>query len=219
MGPDTDMGPGGLATPNRAGVCGRPPTNRPLLAVREDGGVYSPSLRSRAVRLPPTPCRVCFRPCVFNKFSHFWQKERTRYSVGRTECKQKRCLALGHQAQLSLSRPHYRPLHDLTCAITRPEPLSTCRRSSCTSSRPSSPRTGRRSSSRCTRPRSSCPCTPMCLGLGLGLGLGVGVGLGQGLGLGLGCYVMRIVVIVRLWVRFSRVRPLPGTPRRSSDSS
>ena len=68
------MGPGGLATPNRAGVCGRPPTNRPLLAVREDGGVYSPSLRSRAVRLPPTPCRVCFRPCVFNKFSHFWQK-------------------------------------------------------------------------------------------------------------------------------------------------
>jgi hypothetical protein len=34
------MGPGGLATPNRAGVCGRPPTNRPLLAVREDGGVY-----------------------------------------------------------------------------------------------------------------------------------------------------------------------------------
>ena len=44
-----------------------------LLAVREDGGVYSPSLRSRAVRLPPTPCRVCFRPCVFNKFSHFWQ--------------------------------------------------------------------------------------------------------------------------------------------------
>jgi hypothetical protein len=60
------MGPGGLATPNRAGVCGRPPTNRPLLAVREDGGVYSPSLRSRAVRLPPTPCRVCFRPCVFN---------------------------------------------------------------------------------------------------------------------------------------------------------
>ena len=45
-------------------------TNRPLLAVREDGGVYSP----RAVRLPPTPCRVCFRPCVFNKFSHFWQK-------------------------------------------------------------------------------------------------------------------------------------------------
>ena len=39
---DTDMGPGGLATPNRAGVCGRPPTNRPLLAVREDGGVYGP---------------------------------------------------------------------------------------------------------------------------------------------------------------------------------
>jgi len=36
-----------------------------------NGGVYSPSLRSRAVRLPPTPCRVCFRPCVFNKFSHF----------------------------------------------------------------------------------------------------------------------------------------------------
>ena len=70
------MGPGGLATPNRAGVCGRPPTTRPLLTVREDGGVYSPSLRSRAVRLPPTPCRVCFRPCVFNKFSHFWQKKK-----------------------------------------------------------------------------------------------------------------------------------------------
>ena len=45
-----------------------------VLTVREDGGVYSPSLRSRAVRLPPTPCRVCFRTCVFNKFSHFWQK-------------------------------------------------------------------------------------------------------------------------------------------------
>ena len=58
----------------RTSGCGRPPTNRPLLAVREDGGVYSPSLRSRAVRLPPTPCRVCFRPCVFNKFSDFWQK-------------------------------------------------------------------------------------------------------------------------------------------------
>ena len=27
------------------------------------------------MRLPPTPCRVCFRPCVFNKFSHFWQKK------------------------------------------------------------------------------------------------------------------------------------------------
>ena len=26
------------------------------------------------MRLPPTPCRVCFRPRVFNKFSHFWQK-------------------------------------------------------------------------------------------------------------------------------------------------
>ena len=38
MGSDTDMGPGGLATPNRAGVCGRPPTTRPLLTVREDGG-------------------------------------------------------------------------------------------------------------------------------------------------------------------------------------
>ena len=36
--------------------------------------MYSPSLRTRAVRLPPTPCRVCFRPCVFNKFSRFWQK-------------------------------------------------------------------------------------------------------------------------------------------------
>jgi len=70
------MGPGRLATPNRAGACGRPPTNRPLLAVREDGGEYSPSRRIRAVRLPPTPPRVVFvffRPCVFNKFSHFWQ--------------------------------------------------------------------------------------------------------------------------------------------------
>ena len=27
------------------------------------------------MRLPPTPCRVCFRPRVFNKFSHFWQKQ------------------------------------------------------------------------------------------------------------------------------------------------
>ena len=38
---------GGLATPNRAGVCGRPHkynNNKPtaaLLAVREDGGVYT----------------------------------------------------------------------------------------------------------------------------------------------------------------------------------
>ena len=24
------------------------------------------------MRLPPTPCRVCFRTCVFNQFSHFW---------------------------------------------------------------------------------------------------------------------------------------------------
>ena len=30
------------------------------------------------MRLPPTPCRVCFRPCVFNKFSHFWQKETSK---------------------------------------------------------------------------------------------------------------------------------------------
>ena len=27
------------------------------------------------MRLPPTPCRVCFRPCVFNKFSHLSQKK------------------------------------------------------------------------------------------------------------------------------------------------
>ena len=27
------------------------------------------------MRLPPTPCRVCFRPRVFNNFSHFWQKK------------------------------------------------------------------------------------------------------------------------------------------------
>ena len=30
------------------------------------------------MRLPPTPCRVCFRPCVFNKFSHFWQNDACR---------------------------------------------------------------------------------------------------------------------------------------------
>jgi hypothetical protein len=64
------------------GVCGRPPTNRPLLAVREDGGVYSPSLRSRAVRLPPIPCRVCFRPGVFNEFSHFWQERKEELGFG-----------------------------------------------------------------------------------------------------------------------------------------
>ena len=34
------------------------------------------------MRLPPTPCRVCFRPCVFNKFSHFWQKS---LLVGKTK--------------------------------------------------------------------------------------------------------------------------------------
>ena len=27
------------------------------------------------MRLPPTPCRVCLTPCVFNKFSHLWQKK------------------------------------------------------------------------------------------------------------------------------------------------
>ena len=30
------------------------------------------------MRLPPTPCRVCFRPRVFNKFSHFWQKKKRK---------------------------------------------------------------------------------------------------------------------------------------------
>ena len=44
---------------DRAGVCAPPQTNRPLLAVREDGGVYSPSLRSRAV-CAFRPPRVCF---------------------------------------------------------------------------------------------------------------------------------------------------------------
>ena len=44
----------------------------------------SPGLRSRAVRLPPTPCRVCFRPRVFNKFSHFWQKSKVVSKVGAT---------------------------------------------------------------------------------------------------------------------------------------
>ena len=27
------------------------------------------------MRLPPTPCHVCLRPCVFNKFSHFSGKQ------------------------------------------------------------------------------------------------------------------------------------------------
>ena len=55
----------------------RAPPNNPTAANGPGGRwVYSPSLRSRAVRLPPTPCRVCFRPCVFNKFSHFWQKKK-----------------------------------------------------------------------------------------------------------------------------------------------
>ena len=39
------------------------------------------------MRLPPTPCRVCFRPCVFNKFSHFWQK---RHCVGTAPMKEDR---------------------------------------------------------------------------------------------------------------------------------
>ena len=34
------------------------------------------------MRLPPTPCRVCFRPCVFNKFSHFWQKRFVSFFIG-----------------------------------------------------------------------------------------------------------------------------------------
>ena len=56
-----DMGPGGLATPNRAGVCGRPPTNRSLLAVREDGGVYIVLVLGVGRCAPSAhPCRVCF---------------------------------------------------------------------------------------------------------------------------------------------------------------
>ena len=35
------------------------------------------------MRLLPTQCRVCFRPCVFNKFSHFWQK---MAHLGRFDC-------------------------------------------------------------------------------------------------------------------------------------
>ena len=36
------------------------------------------------MRLPPTPCRVCFRPYVFNKFSHFWQKNSLSWTGAKT---------------------------------------------------------------------------------------------------------------------------------------
>ena len=37
------------------------------------------------MRLPPTRCRVCFRPCVFNKFSQFWQKY-LNYNFANVRC-------------------------------------------------------------------------------------------------------------------------------------
>ena len=36
------------------------------------------------MRLPPTPCRVCFRPYFFNKFSHFWQKNSLSWTGAKT---------------------------------------------------------------------------------------------------------------------------------------
>jgi hypothetical protein len=39
------------------------------------------------MRLPPTPaCRVCFRPCVFNKFSHFWQRTISHFWQKESDC-------------------------------------------------------------------------------------------------------------------------------------
>ena len=44
------------------------------------------------MRLPPTPCRVCFRPCVFNKFSHFWQKLSKKSSLSRSNLNPHACV-------------------------------------------------------------------------------------------------------------------------------
>ena len=48
-------------TGGRLAVCGRPPTNRSPLAVREDGGVVWSSDGAPFAH----PCRVCSRLCVF----------------------------------------------------------------------------------------------------------------------------------------------------------
>ena len=61
------------------------------------------------MHLPPTPCRVCFRPCVFNKFSHFWQK-----FLGR-ECSPFRAIA--RKTELSAGR---HALWSCTVAKVRP---------------------------------------------------------------------------------------------------
>ena len=50
------------------------------MAAMRGKGVKAGDTTGRAVRLPPTPCRVCFRPCVFNKFSHFWPKKMLLFS-------------------------------------------------------------------------------------------------------------------------------------------
>ena len=45
-----------------------------MSARRASGGCLTREKRSSCRPPPPTPCRLYFRFCVFNKFSHFWQK-------------------------------------------------------------------------------------------------------------------------------------------------
>ena len=51
-----------------------------LLVRGRQGRGSKPPPRHRALQIRghPPRCRVCFRPCVFNKFSHFWQKPNAR---------------------------------------------------------------------------------------------------------------------------------------------
>ena len=72
MGPDQNMGPGGLATPGMGG-CLRalPQQYDALLAFRADGEVVW-STDGAPLAHPVS----CYRLCVSNKFSHFRQKTR-----------------------------------------------------------------------------------------------------------------------------------------------
>ena len=70
-----ELGPGGLATPEVCG-CLRAPPQQYTTAAGVPGGRWG-SVKPRSLRMArpsPTPCRVCSRLCVSNKFSHFRQK-------------------------------------------------------------------------------------------------------------------------------------------------
>ena len=62
------------------------------------------------MRLPPTPCRVCFRPCVFNKFSHFWQKKNVLYFIDRGLSRSASWSATWHMGLQALARSELQAL-------------------------------------------------------------------------------------------------------------